>query len=595
MNRQQIRNFCIVAHIDHGKSTLADRFLEITGTVSKEKLQPQHLDQNPIERERGITIKLAPVRMRYILNSELYILNLIDTPGHVDFSYEVSRSLACVEGAILLVDATSGIQAQTVSNVQLALSQNLVLIPVVNKIDLPNAQKEKTAQDLIDTFGFSNDEILFISAKTGEHVEELLEAIVTRIPHPKGEEEASLKALIFDSQYDQFKGVLAFIRIFDGTLATSEEVLFMREGLTAQTVEVGLFLPVQTPVPKLTHGEIGYVATGLKDVSGVRVGDTITGTKNKASSAIAGYREVKPMVFAAFYPVDGKDFPLLSEALAKLRLNDASFSFEPEHSDALGAGLRIGFLGVLHMEVVQERLEREYGLALIASTPTVGYFVETTKGDRLTIERPAKLPDSALIKRVKEPYVSGKIITPKGFLGPLLTLINAHRGLVSNMEYQGEQVTVIIDIPLSEIIVNFYDRLKNVSSGFASFEYELSGMREVSIVKLEILVAKKSVDALSQIVVAEKAQSIGRALIERLKEVIPRQQFEVSLQAAIGSTIIARADVPAFRKDVTAKLYGGDRTRKDKLLEAQKKGKRRMKMVGNVAIPQEAFLSVLKL
>lgn len=595
MNLHNIRNFVITAHIDHGKSTLADRLLELTGTVPKEKLREQYLDQNPIERERGITIKLAPVRMNYTQNAIRYSLNLIDTPGHIDFSYEVSRSLAAVEGAILLVDATAGVQAQTVSNVVLAREQNLTVIPVVNKIDLPNASQGEVAKQIIETFGFQKEELLFVSAKTGENVPLLLEAIVKRVPSPKASSDAPLKALIFDSQYEKYKGIIAHVRIFEGTLKEREEISFLGSGATAPSVEVGIFSPELVPTGILTAGEIGYVATGLKDVARARVGDTITLGSRPTQHPIPGYKEAKPMVFAAFYSIDNHDFPLLKDALTKLKLSDASLSFDAEFSHALGNGFRIGFLGILHRDIVQERLEREYGLSLIASLPTVEYSIETTKGENLWIRRPNDLPNFSFIKQVKEPIVEGKITSPKLYVGGLLELIAEKRGSISNMTYQGEQVTIDTVLPLSEIIIDFYDRLKNISSGFASFDYNISDYRTVEVVKLDILVAHEPVDALSQIVVSEKVQSIGRRLVDKLKEVIPRQQFPIAIQASVGSKIIARVNIPPFRKDVTAKLYGGDRTRKDKLLEAQKKGKERMKMVGNVSIPQEAFLSVLRL
>lgn len=607
MIQQKIRNFSIIAHVDHGKSTLADRLLEITETVPKEKLREQFLDQNPIERERGITIKLAPVRMNYMLNainyvsgevrkeSLTYMLNLIDTPGHVDFSYEVSRSLAAVEGAILLVDASVGIQAQTISNFNQCLALNLTIIPVINKIDLPTSNPKQVAKEMCDTFGFRDDEIIFISAKTGKNVEKLLEAIVQRIPPPKGDIDAPLKALVFDSAYDQFKGVIVHIRVFDGILKENQQIKFFSNNTPAQSIEVGIFVPQMIPIKTLSTGEIGYVATGLKDVAIARVGDTLTDNNSPTSSPIPGFKNVKPMVFAAFYPVDNKNHRLLTDALAKLKLNDASLLFEPEYSEAIGAGFRVGFLGLLHMEVVQERLEREYNLSLIASLPTVSYRVEKTDGKVITVERPSKLPPHTEVKTIEEPIVLGNIIVPKQYLGGVLELLAEKRGSVKNMEYKGEQVIVDVDIPLAEIIIDFYNRLKNISSGYATFDYELSGMAKADVVKLDILVAHNIVDALSLLVMRKNAEYIGRRMVEKLKDSISRQQFEVAVQATIGGKIVARADIPAFRKDVTAKLYGGDRTRKDKLLESQKKGKKRMKMVGRVEIPQDAFLSILKI
>lgn len=595
MNSSNIRNFVITAHIDHGKSTLADRLLEITGTVAKDKLVEQYLDANPIERERGITIKLAPARMEWAYNNQNYILNLIDTPGHVDFSYEVSRSLAAVEGAILVVDATSGIQAQTINNIYKAIDQDLTIIPVINKVDLPNAEPEKVAAEMIETFGFRRDEIIFISAKTGNNVEEVLKAIIEKVPPPQKQETPGAKALVFDSQYDAFKGVVAHIRVFEGEFKRGQKFEFMRSGATGDSIEVGVFTPNPTPTDLLSEGEIGYIATGFKDVAQARVGDTITLLSDRATTPIEGYKEVKPMVYAGIYPVDSDDFRALADALGKLKLNDSSLVYEQEMSEALGFGFRVGFLGLLHMEVIQERLEREYNLSIIASLPTVKYKVETTKGEEIIVERPAKLPDPSSIRTIEEPFVLGKVIVPQDYLGPVISLLHDKRGVTKHMEYKGIQVFIDVELPLAEIVIDFFDKLKNVSSGFASFDYEPIDYRPTSAVKLDILVAKEPVDALSQIVASQNAPYIGRRLVEKLKDAIPRQQFEISVQAAIGSKVLARADISAYRKDVTGKLYGGDRTRKDKLLEAQKKGKKRMKMFGKVEIPQEAFLSVLKI
>lgn len=585
-----IRNFAIAAHIDHGKSTLADRLLEITGTIEKRKMREQLLDQMDIERERGITIKLQPVTMDW----KGYHLNLIDTPGHVDFTYEVSRSLAAVEGVILLVDATQGIQAQTLSNYYLAKRQNLTVIPVINKIDISTADPEKVSREMVEAFGVEKDEIVHISAKVGTNVERVLNQVVRKIPAPTSEQERS-RALIFDSTYDPFKGVIAFVRVVDGSFKTGEEIKLLGSQAKASLVEAGIFRPGLNATGKLRKGEIGYLATGLKDVSLVRVGDTITSAYKPATEALEGYQEVKPMVFAGFYPVDNAKFSLLKEALEKLKLNDASLTFEADSSAALGFGFRCGFLGLLHFEIVQERLEREYGLDLVASSPTVKYLVTLTDGTEIEIANPMKLPDLSGIKTIREPIIKASIVTRESYLGAILELLSKRRAVVVNIRYLSSQVVIDFTLPLAEIVSDFYDKLKSVSSGYASFDYDLTGWEEVEAVKLDILVAGDVVDALSQIVVKKKAEGVGRKLVEKLKEVLPRQNFEVSVQAAIGGKIIARADVPSFRKDVTAKLYGGDVTRKNKLLDKQKKGKQRMKQFGKVVIPQEAFLSVLKI
>ena len=587
---EKIRNFSIIAHIDHGKSTLADRFLEITGAISKDKISPQYLDQLELERERGITIKLAPVTMSY----KGYLLNLIDTPGHVDFSYEVSRSLACVEGALLLVDATKGVEAQTLSNYFLAKNQNLETIPVINKIDLPNAQVEETKEQIVNSFGFDKKEILKVSAKTGNGVGEVLETLIEKIPSPKIDQPGILRALVFDSLYDQFKGVVAYVRIFGGKVRTGDKIRFVSTNQEAEVASVGFFSPQLKEKEELFTGEIGWLATGLKEVQRVRVGDTVTLSGDEVKP-LPGYKEFKPMVFAGIFPVNRDDFPLLKKALEKLRLNDASLTYEPENSPALGFGVRAGFLGLLHIEIVQERLEREFGLELISSSPTVRYKVKKTDGEEVTVSNPSNLPEQTKIIEIQEPWVKGSIVSTKDYVGSLIDLVNSHRGSVGNIEYLVDKAKIICTLPLAEIVSNFYDKLKTVSSGYASFDYEPVGYKPIDAVKLEILVAKEPVDALSQIIPREKAFRTGKALVERLKEVIPRQQFEISLQAAIGGKVIAAEKIPAFRKDVTAKLYGGDRTRKDKLLQKQKKGKSRMKMVGRVQIPQEAFLTVLKI
>src|SRR3989344_2514064 len=586
----KIRNFAILAHIDHGKSTLADRFLELTKTVPAEKLRDQYLDRMDIEQERGITIKLAPV----IMGWKEYKLNLIDTPGHVDFSYEVSRSLSCVEGAILLVDATQGIEAQTLSNFLLAEKQNLKVIPVINKIDLPNAQVKKVKDSMVGTFGFDEKDILSVSAKSGAGVVDLLGRIIERIPPPEGSVDKSPKALIFDSSYDSFKGVIAYVRVFDGVLRRGEKMRLVGSGSEVESIEVGVFNPNPFEKKEISAGEIGYVATGLKEVEKVRVGDTVTSAEHPTKETLLGYKPSKSMVFAGIFPVDRDDFPKLKVALEKLKLNDASIIYSPENSPALGFGVRAGFLGLLHMEVVQERLEREFDLDLIITSPTVGYKVSLTGGEELEISNPTKLPEQTKVKDICEPWVDGTIITLREHVGTINQLVHEKRGEVVNTEYFSEKVKISAKLPLAEIVSDFYDRLKTVSSGFASFDWDLSEYKTIEAVKLEILVAKDSVDELSQIVPKERAFRVGKDLVRRLKEVIPRQQFEISLQAVIGGKIIASEKIPPFRKDVTQKLYGGDRTRKDKLLKKQKAGKSRMKMVGRVEIPQEAFLKLFK-
>ena len=587
---KNIRNFSIIAHIDHGKSTLADRFLEITNTVPKDKMSPQYLDQLDLERERGITIKLAPVTMNY----SGYQLNLIDTPGHVDFSYEVSRSLSCVEGTILLVDASKGVEAQTLSNFFLAKEQGLTIIPVINKIDLASAEVSRIKNQLLEGFDFSEEEIYQISAKTGQGVKELLTAVINKIPHPNISPNNKLQALIFDSIYDQFKGVIAYTRIFSGEVSAQNNINFLGTGAKGEVGSVGLFAPKMKVKEILKTGEIGWVATGLKEVEKIKVGDTITRYED-AAAPLSGYKEIKPMVFAGIFPVDREEFTLLKEALEKLKLNDSSLIFDPENSPALGFGVRAGFLGLLHMEVVQERLEREFDLDLILTSPTVRYKVEKTDGRLLEISNPQDLPNNNQIKEILEPWIDATIVSTKEFFGAISQLLHSHRGAISDTEYFSERVKISCELPLAEIVSSFYDQLKTVSSGFASLDYKLGESRPIDAVRLDILVAGESVDALSQMVVKDKSFRVGKALVEKLKDVIPRQNFEVSLQAVIGGKIIAAEKIPAFRKDVTQKLYGGDRTRKDKLLKKQKKGKSRMKMVGKVSIPQEAFLAILKI
>jgi len=583
-----IRNFCIIAHVDHGKSTLSDRLLEMTGTIAKDKMKPQLLDSLALERERGITIKLAPVRLNYILNSTLYILNLIDTPGHVDFSYEVSRSLAAVEGAILLVDATQGIQAQTLAHGLAALEQNLTLIPVVNKIDLPNADIAGVKKQVMETFGFNEDEILLVSGKTGEGVEKLLEAVIIKIPPPKQEIEKPLKALIFDSFFDAFKGVIAQVRIVEGqTPPVNAKINFLQTKAEGHILETGFFTPQLTLNEGLRSGEIGYIATGIKEADLVRVGDTIA--TNFKTEALPGYKEVKPMVYVGLFPIDSGEYFELKKALSKFRLTDPAFSYLPEQSQALGAGFRCGFLGLLHAEVVQERLSSEFGVNLLATAPSVEYLVNNQP-----ITSPQDLPQGENIKNLKEPWVKLRIFVPQTYIGPVMELVQEKRGNFLNMEHFGMQVEMSYEMPLAEMVTNFYDRLKSISSGFASLDWEFLDFREVEAVRVDIMVSGEKVDALSTIVVREKAESFGRNIVTKLKDVLPRHNFEVAVQATIGGKIIARETVSAFRKDVTAKLYGGDVTRKNKLLDKQKKGKKKMKMVGRVEIPQEAFLSILK-
>ncbi|MBI2607679.1 MAG: elongation factor 4 [Candidatus Doudnabacteria bacterium] len=736
---EKIRNFCIIAHIDHGKSTLADRLLEVTHTLAKREMKDQLLDTMDLERERGITIKLQPVRMEWtppqtnadskqtnadkgllyedlsysvrgaifevrkqlgsghkenvyqkalalelkqrsipfvqekeitvsykgakvgvyrpdflvdnkiileikalpligrkeeaqlwnylkgtphklallvnfgpdgaeikrLINSDqsassppesVYVLNLIDTPGHVDFTYEVSRSLAACEGAILVVDSTQGIEAQTIANVHLAQQHKLKIIPVVNKIDLPNAEREKTAAEIVNVFGFKKEDILFASGKTGEGVEEILQQIVARIPSPNGKEDQPLRALIFDSKYDQHRGVVIFVRIVDGQLKKNEKIQMLGTKTQSQALEVGFFKPKLFPAIELATGEVGYIVTGLREVRKARVGDTVTTLQSSnTAKALPGYKQVKPMVYASIFPTSGDDYPLLRDAMDKLKLNDAALEFEAENLPALGFGFRAGFLGLLHMDIVQERLSREYDLDLILTAPSVEYKVNLKNGDSKIVHTPAELPDPSHIESVEEPWVLVEILIPQKYIGGVMELITARRGIYKNTDYVREdRVMITAEIPLANIIIDFYDKLKSISSGYASLNYELLDLREAELVKLDILVAQEKVDALSLIVHKEVAESEGRSLVEKLKTVIPRQQFEVALQAAIGSKIVARETIPAMRKDVTAKLYGGDVTRKMKLLEKQKKGKKRLKRVGSVDIPQEAFLAILK-
>jgi GTP-binding protein LepA len=594
---RRIRNFSIIAHIDHGKSTLADRLLEFTDTVSARDMQDQLLDQLDLERERGITIKAQAVRLRYTAgDGETYELNLIDTPGHVDFAYEVSRSLAACEGAILVVDAAQGIQAQTLANVYQALEHDLTIVPVINKIDLPAADPELVRKEIEEVIGLPGDEAILASAREGIGTRDILEAVVQRVPPPKGDPDAPLKALIFDSKYDIYRGVVVYVRIVDGAIKPGMRMRMMHSGRDFVVDEVGVFRPVMTPIEELRTGEVGYVIASIKNVSDSRVGDTVTDAERPAPAALPGYRKATPMVFAGIFPVDSEDVQELKEALEKLNLNDASLVWEAESSAALGFGFRCGFLGLLHMEIVQERLEREFGLSLIATAPTVEYRVRLRNGSVLAVDNPEMLPDPTYIEAIEEPRTKASIMVPQVYVGAMMELCQERRGEFGDMQYQpGDRVVLSYDLPLGEIIHDFYDQLKSRSKGYASLDYELDGFREEKLVKLDVLVSGTPVDALSMIVHRDKAREQGRKLVERLKKLIPRQLFEVPIQAAIGGKIIARETVSAQRKDVIAKCYGGDITRKRKLLEKQKEGKRRLKRIGNVEIPQEAFMAVLQL
>ena len=594
---KNIRNFSIIAHIDHGKSTLADRILEITGAVDARDHRPQMLDSMDLERERGITIKAQAVRVEYTAeDGQLYRLHLIDTPGHVDFTYEVSRSLAACDGALLVVDASQGVEAQTVANTYLAVDSGLELIPALNKIDLPGAEPERVAGEISELIGIDPDDVIRISAKTGEGVTELLEALVAQVPPPEGDLDAAPRALIFDSEFDQYRGVIAYVRVVDGTLRKDAPIVAMQAGTYAEIDEIGFFGPEMTPVDALHAGEVGYVITGIKDVSHLRVGDTLTTRAGAASEPLPGYREIKPMVFCGLFPVETNQFPDLRDALEKLELNDAALTWEPETSEALGFGFRCGFLGLLHMDIVRERLEREYDLELLATAPTVEYDVTLTNGEAVVVHSPADMPDRAEIASIKEPYIRATILTPKEHVGAVMELCQERRGTHVDMTFLSqERVQLHYDLPLAEIVLDFFDQLKSRTKGYASLDYELIGMREGDLVKLDILLSGDKVDALSMVVHRDKAYPAGRVLTERLRKQIPRQQFEVAIQAAIGAKIIARESVKPMRKDVIAKCYGGDISRKKKLLERQKAGKKRMKQVGRVEVPQEAFLAVLEL
>ncbi|MDD4995418.1 MAG: translation elongation factor 4 [Patescibacteria group bacterium] len=585
-----LRNFCIIAHIDHGKSTLADRFLELTGTVDKRKMKEQILDSMDLEREKGITIKLQPVRMEY----EGYILNLIDTPGHVDFNYEVSRSLAAVEGAILLVDATQGVQAQTLGNLYMALEQNLAIIPVLNKIDLQNADVERCREELVKLIGCKREEIFEVSAKTGKNVEQVLRAVIREVPPPFGEASAPLQALIFDSDYDEYKGVVADVRLKNGELYPGDRIRLVGTAAPTEALEVGYFRPQLVKSAKLAAGDIGYIVTSLRTIKDCRVGDTITLESNPAA-LLPGYKEVRPMVYAGIFPRDGAEYARLREAMDKLKLNDAALAFEPERSQALGFGFRCGLLGMLHLEIVQERLRREYNLDLVVTIPSVAYKIFDTKGEEITIKSAQEMPDPSRVEHIEEPWVSVDIVTPKEFVGNIMSLVSERRGIYKNTEYLDPSRTIMhYDIPLAAVIVDFYDKLKSASSGYASLNYEFIGYRQAKIIKLTILVAEETVEALSMLVPEDEAYREGKRIVTLLKESLPRQQFVIKIQAAIGGKIIAAERLSAFRKDVIAKLYGGDVTRKNKLLEKQKKGKKKMMSRGHVEIPTETFLKVLK-
>ena len=594
---QNIRNFSIIAHIDHGKSTLADRILEATGAVDARDHRPQLLDSMDLERERGITIKAQAVRVDYkAQDGQSYRLNLIDTPGHVDFTYEVSRSLAACDGALLVVDAAQGVEAQTVANTYLAIDAGIELIPALNKIDLPGAYPDRVAGEIAELLGEPSEDIIRMSAKTGEGVTELLEAIVRSIPPPEGDTDAPPRALIFDSEFDQYRGVIAYVRVVDGELRKGDAIMAMQTGTQADIDDIGFFGPRMTPVASLNAGEVGYLITGIKDVSLLRVGDTLTTRASGAAEPLPGYREVKPMVFCGLFPVDTERFPDLRDALDKLALNDAALDYEPETSQALGFGFRCGFLGLLHMDIVRERLEREYDLSLLATTPTVEYEVTLTDGTHAMVHSPSDMPDRSRIEEIREPYIRATVLAPKDAVGAVMELAQERRGVHVDMSFfSAQRVQLRYDLPLAEIVLDFFDQLKSRTKGYASFDYELIGMRPSDLVKLDIMLAGDQVDALSMVVHKDKAYTAGRGLAERLRKQIPRQQFEVAIQAAIGSKIIARESVRPMRKDVIAKCYGGDITRKRKLLEKQKEGKKRMKQVGRVEVPQEAFLSVLEM
>lgn len=593
---KNIRNFCIIAHIDHGKSTLADRLLEYTQTIDKRKMQAQLLDDMDLERERGITIKSHAVQMEYALDDQKYILNLIDTPGHVDFSYEVSRSIAACEGALLIVDAAQGIEAQTISNLFMALDHGLEIIPVLNKIDLPGAMAEEVKDEIVELIGCDRDDIIPASGKTGQGVYDILRAIVDRVPAPKGDPNAPTKALIFDSVFNSFRGIIAYFRVIDGEVRKNQHVKFMNTGMDYYADETGVLKLDMAPRDVIKAGDVGYIISGIKDAKEVKVGDTLTDYSKPAEVAIKGFEDVKPMVFAGIYPVDTEDFEELREAMGKLQLNDASIVFEPESSAALGFGFRCGFLGMLHLEIIQERLEREFSMTVITTVPNVSYVAYTTKDEEVLVNNPSDLPPTDKIKYVEEPYIHASIITKADWVGPVMSLCLDKRGILTNQVYlTADRVELSFDMPLAEIVFDFYDRLKTISRGYASFDYYPIDYKESKLVKMDILLNGKQVDALSAIIHKDNAFDLGKKICKKLKELIPKQQFEIAIQAGVGAKIIARETISALRKDVTSKCYGGDITRKRKLLEKQKAGKKRMRSVGNVDIPQSAFMAVLKL
>jgi GTP-binding protein LepA len=593
---EHTRNFCIIAHIDHGKSTLADRLLEITGTVVGKDLQAQVLDDMELERERGITIKSHAIQMEYTSGGTRHVLNLIDTPGHVDFSYEVSRSIAACEGALLVVDATQGIQAQTISNLYLAIENDLEIIPVLNKMDMPNAMPEEVKDQIVELVGCKREEIIEASGKTGLGVDKILEAIVERVPPPGGSPSAPLQALVFDSEYNSFRGIITYCRVVNGSLRGGERVKFVNTGKEYVADEVGVLKLDMEPRQELTTGDVGYIISGIKNSSDVKVGDTITRVDRPCDTAIDGFEEVKPMVFAGIYPIDAEDYEDLRGSIEKLQLNDASLTFEPESSLALGFGFRCGFLGMLHMEIIQERLDREFNMNVITTVPNVMYIARTTRGESFEMHNPSDMPSPTTLDYIEEPYIKAQVITPTEYTGTIMTLCLGKRGTLLKQHYlTGNRVEINFEMPLSEIVFDFYDRLKSITKGYASFDYFQTGYRRANLVKLDILLNGEPVDALSALIHADNAYAFGRRICEKLKELIPRQQFDIAIQAAIGAKIIARETIKAVRKDVTAKCYGGDITRKRKLLEKQKKGKKRMKQIGNVEVPQKAFLAVLKL
>nr|WP_321453488.1 translation elongation factor 4 [uncultured Carboxylicivirga sp.] len=593
---KNIRNFCIIAHIDHGKSTLADRLLEFTKTVSEKDLQAQVLDDMDLERERGITIKSHAIQMDYEFENEKYVLNLIDTPGHVDFSYEVSRSIAACEGALLIVDATQGIQAQTISNLYQAIEHDLEIIPILNKMDLPNAMPEEVEDQIIDLIGCDREDIIRASGKTGEGVENILEALIHRVPSPVGDPEAPLQCLIFDSVFNSFRGIIAYFKVVNGSMKKGDMVKFFNTGKQYDADEIGVLRLDMEPRKELRTGDVGYIISGIKTSKEVKVGDTITHVKGGCTQAIGGFEEVKPMVFAGVYPIDAEDYEDLRAAMEKLQLNDASLTYEPESSAALGFGFRCGFLGLLHMEIIQERLDREFDMAVITTVPNVPYIAHTKKGEVINIHTPSELPEPTVLDHVEEPYIKASVITKSEYIGSIMSLCLGKRGLLVKQHYlTSDRVDLEFEMPLAEIVFDFYDKLKSISKGYASFDYHPIGFRIAKLVRLDILLNSESVDALSSLIHFDNAQTFGRRMCEKLKELIPRQQFDIAIQAAIGAKVVARETVKAVRKDVTAKCYGGDISRKRKLLEKQKKGKKRMKQVGNVEVPQKAFLAVLKL